>query len=318
MNDFRSDLVTSERRGGDYYLAPAQQLYEWLLAPIEAELTAANIDTLVFAMDEGLRTLPVAALHDGESFLAEKYSLGMVPSLGMLNAQYASLEDAQVLAMGISDFDQHERLAPLPGVPLEVDAINQIWPGADFLNAQFTRQSLVSERQQVPYNVIHLATHAEFNPGNIDTSFVQLWDEKLLLSDLPQLGWQSPAVDLLVLSACNTALGSPEAEMGFAGLAIASGARSAMASLWSVSDIGTLALMNEFYAQLRTAPTKAAALQQAQQALLQGNIRTESGQLVGSETGRIFALPPGLDAPLSNDFSHPYYWSSFTMIGNPW
>jgi len=318
VNDLRSDLITSARRGSDYYLAPAQQLYDWLLAPIEADLASANIDTLVFAMDEGVRTLPIAALHDGESFLAEKYSLGMVPSLGMLDTHYAPLAKAQVLAMGISDFNQYEGLAPLPGVPLEVDAISQIWPGAEFLNEQFTRQSLVSEQQQRPYNIIHLATHAEFKPGSIDNSFVQLWDEKLLLSDLPQLGWQSPAVDLLVLSACNTALGSPEAEMGFAGLAIASGARSAMASLWSVDDIGTLALMNEFYAQLKDSPTKSAALQRAQLALLQGDIRTESGRLVGSETGRTFSLPTGIDVPMSKDFSHPYYWSSFTMIGSPW
>ncbi|MEL7226034.1 MAG: CHAT domain-containing protein, partial [Cyanobacteria bacterium J06576_12] len=121
-----------------------------------------------------------------------------------------------------------------------------------------------------------------------------------------------------VLSACNTALGSPEAEMGFAGLAIASGARSAMASLWSVSDVGTLALMNEFYAQLGNAPTKSSALQQAQRVLLQGDVRIDSGQLMGSELAGSLDLPSGLEPNFASDFSHPYYWSSFTMIGSPW
>ena len=318
VDDFRADLITSARRGANYYLKPAQQLYDWLIAPMEDDLSAANIDTLVFAMDEGLRTLPVAALHSGASFLVEEYSLGMVPSVGMLDPQYVSLAEAQVLSMGMSDFSQHEGLSQLPGVPVEVDAIAASQSGDRFLNEQVTRQRLIRQRQQVPYSVVHLATHAEFNPGRIEDSYIQLWDEALSLGDLHQLGWQSPALDLLVLSACNTALGSPEAEMGFAGLAIASGARSAMASLWSVSDVGTLALMNEFYAQLGNAPTKSSALQQAQRVLLQGDVRIDSGQLMGSELAGSLDLPSDLEPNFASDFSHPYFWSSFTMIGSPW
>ncbi|MEL6453423.1 MAG: CHAT domain-containing protein [Cyanobacteria bacterium J06623_5] len=312
---FRSDLLTSVRRGGDYYLEPAQQLYRWLIAPIEAELEEAAVETLAFSMGEGLRTLPIAALHDGEQFLIEKYSLGMVPSLSLLNTEFEPLDSAQVLAMGASNFDQ---LAPLPGVPVEIDLINELWPGAGFLNENFTRHNLVTQRQASPYQVIHLATHAEFNEGSIDNSYIQLWDEKLLLSQLDQLGWAYPAVDLLVLSACSTALGSPEAEMGFAGLAVASGVRTAMASLWSVNDLGTLALMGEFYNQLKGAPAKSAALRAAQLAMLRKEVHTEDGQLVSAASRSLFSLPPELQRSQASDFSHPYYWSGFTMIGSPW
>ncbi|MEL6939113.1 MAG: CHAT domain-containing protein [Cyanobacteria bacterium J06598_1] len=327
VDRFRSDLATSVRRGGRYYLDPAQQLYEWLLAPVADDLDSAEIDTLIFAMDEGLRTLPVAALHDGNSFLVENYSLGMVPSLGMLGGmldgrsggQQGSLDEAEVLAMGVSDFTQHAQFETLPGVPIELEAINRTWPGANFLNEDFTKQSLIEQRQQTPYGIVHLATHAEFKSGSIDNSYIQLWDEKLLLSELSELGWASPAVELLVLSACNTATGSPDAEMGFAGLAIASGVSSAMASLWSVNDLGTLALMNEFYRQLQGAPTKAQALQQAQSALLTGDIRAENGQLTSLfDPENVLPIPPGLSATNARDFAHPYYWSGFTMIGNPW
>ncbi|MEO1392576.1 MAG: CHAT domain-containing protein [Cyanobacteria bacterium J06634_5] len=303
IRTFRADLLTSVRRGGTPYLSSAQQLHEWLLAPVEAEVGELSIDTLLFAMDTGLRTLPLAALHDGESFLVEKYSLGVVPSLGLLDAGYSSLADAQVLAMGASDFEQ---LAPLPAVPLEVAAIDELWPGSSHLNAQFTQKNLIEQRETLPYEIIHLATHAQFNAGDIDSSYVQLWDKKLSLGDLAQLGWQSPLVELLVLSACSTAVGSPEAEMGFAGLAVASGVRSAMASLWSVNDAGTLALMREFYQQLQRAPTKSEALRAAQLAMLQGN------------EGGVSPHPSELGTLGAVDFSHPYYWSGFTMIGNPW
>ncbi|MEM9946459.1 MAG: CHAT domain-containing protein [Cyanobacteria bacterium P01_D01_bin.36] len=316
ITTFRGDVVSSARRGSDYYLSSAQLLYQWLIAPIESELASASIDTLVFSMDEGLRSLPIAALHDGEQFLVEKYSLGIVPSLSLIDAQYEPMNDAQVLAMGASSF---ERLSPLPAVPVELELINELWPGAAFLNEDFTRQNLVEQRQESPYRLIHLATHAEFKAGSAEDSYIQLWDEQLKLNELHRFGWEYPAVDLLVLSACSTAVGSPEAEMGFAGLAIASGVRSAMASLWSVSDVGTLALMSEFYGQLQVTSTKSEALRAAQLAMLQGEVRTtEDGELMRSASRSGVSLPSELSTLGASDFSHPYYWSGFTMIGSPW
>ncbi|MEM9944576.1 MAG: CHAT domain-containing protein [Cyanobacteria bacterium P01_D01_bin.36] len=312
--DFNNTLITSVRRGTDHYLEPAQQLYEWLIQPIEDELGPGAVDTFLFSMDSGLRSIPIAALHDGQQFLVENYSVGMVPSLSLMDAEYQPIEKKQVLAMGASDFDT---LQPLPAVPAEIETIGQLWQSQKFLNESFTLQNLIQQQSQNPAQIIHLATHAEFNSGDANSSYIQLWNEQLQLSDIHTLGWAQPAVDLLVLSACRTALGNPEAEMGFAGLSIATGVKSALASLWSVSDLGTLALMGEFYDQLRTESTKSEALQQAQLSMLHGDIRVESGQLFSDRTRSTLALPSAL-SDSNPDLSHPYYWSGFTMIGSPW
>ena len=315
IGQFRSTLITSVRRGSKSYLKPAQQLYQWLIKPIEDELGKNAIDTILFSMDSGLRSLPIAALHDGQQFLVEKYSVGMMPSLGLVNTQYQPLDGSQVLAMGASDFSV---LQPLPAVPIEIDIINQLWSGRKFLNETFTRQNLIQQRQQTPFQIIHLATHAEFKPGAADNSYIQLWNEQLNLDDIHTLGWNRPIVDLLVLSACRTAVGNPDAELGFAGLAVASGVKSAMASLWTVDDVGTLALMSEFYHQLRDTRIKSGALRAAQLALLNSETRIESEQLQSGATRQAIALPPEIAVAGDLDFSHPYYWSGFTMIGSPW
>jgi CHAT domain-containing protein len=133
---------------------------------------------------------------------------------------------------------------------------------------------------------------------------------------LRQLGWNNPPVELLVLSACRTALGDEQAELGFAGLAVLAGVKSAMASLWYVSDIGTLGLMTDFYQQLNSAPIKAEALRRTQLAMLKGEVRLEDGKLI--TPGAEISLPPELASQGNQTLEHPYYWSAFTMIGNPW
>jgi CHAT domain-containing protein len=119
-----------------------------------------------------------------------------------------------------------------------------------------------------------------------------------------------------VLSACNTATGNPEAELGFTGLAALSGVKTAMGSLWQVSDLGTLALMSEFYAQLKTQPSRTDALRVAQGNLRDGLVRIEGDRLI--TTQGVVPLPKGLAIEGTMVFSHPYYWSGFTMVGNPW
>lgn len=300
------------------YLASAQQLYRWLIAPIEADLQAEGIDTLVFSMDAGLRSLPLAALHDGQQFLIEKYSIGLVPSLSLTDTRYRSIKDGSVLAMGASTFAEQ---GPLPAVPVELALITQqLWPGKAFLNQDFTLENLKSQRQQQPFEIIHLATHGEFKPGALSNSYIQLSDTKLRLDQLRQLQWNNPPVDLLVLSACRTALGDQNAELGFAGLAVQSGVKTAIASLWYVSDEGTLGLMSEFYRQLRLPEVtiKAEALRQAQIAMLQGQIVIEDGQLRGAGFRGGIDLPPELAEIGVANLAHPYYWSAFTMIGSPW
>lgn len=313
--DFRNNLFTSLRRRSTSYLEPSQQLYDWLIYPLETVLGPEALDTVLFSMDGGLRSLPLAALHDGEQFLVEKYSLGSVPSISLMSSEYKPLAGGNVLAMGASVFKE---LAPLPAVPAEVEAITNLWPGESFLNESFTRENLLQQRQQTPYEIIHLATHAEFKSGTAENSYIQLWDDKLRLSELSHLGWDNPTVELLVLSACQTAVGDPNAEMGFAGLSVVSGVRSAVASLWSVSDAGTLALMAEFYDQLTQSPVKAEALRQAQLAMLNGEVRIEQNHLARGIGVQALALPPDVAALNGADLSHPYYWSGFTMIGSPW
>jgi CHAT domain-containing protein len=149
-----------------------------------------------------------------------------------------------------------------------------------------------------------------------------LWDQKLSIPRLQafvkSIGWNDPKtvpVDLLVLSACKTAIGDANAELGFAGLALATGVKSTLASLWSVSDLGTLALMSEFYNALGQGAGKAQALRKAQLQLLQGKVSLQNGKLITRE-GNALSLPPELAQQSELDLSHPYFWSSFMLFGN--
>jgi CHAT domain-containing protein len=316
VNDLQRQIL---RPNADQYLAPAQQLYQWLIAPMEADLAARRIDTLVFCVGERVRSLPLAALHDGQQFLVEKYDLGLIPALTLTDPQFQALRQVDVLAMGATEFTA---LADLPAVSVELSTVaDELWPGVIHLNADFTKRALQRELAQAQYEIVHLATHAEFQAGDPDQSFIQLWqDEQLNLLELRDLDWRTLPVELLVLSACQTALGNQQAELGFAGLAYQTGVRSALASLWSVSDVGTLALMREFYGQLAQAQggTKAEVLGLTQRAMIHGAVTLADGQLVNSG-GQAIALPANLQAQAANlDLSHPFYWSAFVLVGAPW
>ncbi len=314
--DFEDELLNPRRRRSTAYRQLAQQLHEWLVSPLSEHLETEGIEHLIFSLGQGLRTLPMAALHDGERFLIETYSLGRIPGYLLMDTGSRSLQNAQVLAMGASEFQD---AAPLPAVPLELASIvPRLWQGQSFLNESFTLVNLQEQRQQQDYSIIHLATHAQFQPGDADASYLQFWDQRLSLTGLRELDWQSSPVELLVLSACSTARGDLQAELGFAGLAVQSGIPTVLASLWAVSDLGTLLLMSEFYEQLKTAPTPAVALRRSQLAALRGDLDFTPPPLSDN-------LPPGtlVGSPLPDqverlDLSHPYYWSAFTNIGNPW
>jgi filamentous hemagglutinin family protein len=286
------------------YLAPAQQMYRWLVAPVENDLEELNIENLVFILDTGLRSVPLAAMHDGTGIIIERYSVGLMPSLSLTDTRYVSLQGSSVLAMGASTFTSQ---IPLPAVPTEVEAVAQaLGSGETWLNEEFTLANLQAARARTPYRIVHLATHGEFQTGEPENSYIQLWDEKLNLEQLRSLGWQNPPpVELLVLSACQTALGDRSAELGFAGLAVIAGVKTAMGSLWYVSDAGTLGLMTTFYEQLPQAPIKAEALRRAQLAMFKGEVRIERGQLVTPLAN--IPLPPELDGLRQMDFTHPYY-----------
>ncbi|MEQ9486587.1 CHAT domain-containing protein [Coleofasciculus sp. F4-SAH-05] len=296
------------------YLPAAQQLYQWLISPLEAELELREINNLAFIMDQGLRSLPMAVLHDGNGFIIERYSVGFMPSLSLTDTRYVDVRNLQVLAMGASEFTDQN---PLPAVPVELDAIaDKLWQGQSFLNSRFTPDTLKQARANQPFGIVHLATHGEFKPGKPENSYIQFWNQRLPLDQIRELGLNNPPVELMVLSACRTALGDEEAELGFTGLAIQAGVKSALGSLWYVSDEGTLGLMTGFYEQLKQAPIKAEALRQVQLAMIQGNVRLENGQIV--TPNGTFLLPPQLAELPDQELTHPYYWSAFTLVGSPW
>ncbi|MFP4122501.1 MAG: CHAT domain-containing protein [Coleofasciculus sp.] len=296
------------------YLSSAYRMYQWLIKPITADLAAQDIKYLGFVMDTGLRSIPIAALYDGEQFIIENYSVGLMPSLSLTDTRYQDVTDDSVLAMGASKFRDK---ASLPGVPIELQVIaDQVWQGESFLNEEFTLDNLKQARRKAAYGIVHLATHAEFQAGKPANSYIQLWDNKLRLNQMWQLDWHKPTVELLVLSACRTALGDEEAELGFTGLAVQAGVKSALGSLWYVSDEGTLGLMTTFYENLKQSSTKAEALRKAQLALLRGEVKRQGDRLITTKSS--IPLPLDFPASINQNYSHPYFWSSFTLIGNPW
>jgi filamentous hemagglutinin family protein len=303
--------VTSYRRPRNF-LNSSQQLYQWFIDPLEADLIREEIKNLAFIMDPGIRSLPLAALHDGNQYLIENYSVGLMPTFSLTDTRYVDVKNLQVLAMGAQTFAEQDEL---PSVPAELSIISELWGGESFLNEDFTESNLRKARANNPYGIVHLATHGEFLPGEVSNSYIQFSDGKLTLDQFRTLGLNNPSVELMVLSACKTALGDENAELGFAGLALQAGVKTALGSLWYVSDEGTLALMSNFYRELRQAPIKAEALRQAQLAMIRGEVRLENGELTGS------GLRAGINTSrndFDHDFTHPYYWSGFTMIGNPW
>jgi CHAT domain-containing protein len=317
--EFRAEVGDIRKLNQNGYKQSSQELYNVLIKPLEAELEANGIDVLVFSMDSGLRLLPVAALYDGKQFLIEKYAMGMVPSFGLTDTRYVSPENNSILAMGASEFRQQPAL---PSMPIELKTIvSNPRHGESFLNQKFTIPNFVAQnRRKTPFSIIHLGTHAKFKTGDLNDSYIQFYDGRLKIPQLQrlseQLGWTTSdtPIELLVLSACETALGDKDAELGFAGLSVQAGVKSALASLWNVSDLGTLAMMGEFYDQLGDTLNKSEALRQTQLRMLRGNVKVD-GKQVKLSNGTKVSLPADFpDGTLNLD--HPYFWSAFTLIGN--
>lgn len=316
--EFRSQVTNSKQPKG--YVKSSQQLYNWLIQPIESELEANKIDTLVLALDSGLRILPISALYDGKQFLIEKYAVAIIPSFGLTDVSYNNSQEIPILAMGASQFTNQN---PLPAVPVELETIaKETLANKYFINEEFTIENFIDRNKEKHFGLIHLATHGEFKSGQAENSYIQFFDRKLTLPQFRQvanqLDWlapQTPPVELLVLSACKTAVGDEGVELGFAGLAVGAGVKSAVASLWYVSDWGTLGLMSEFYRQLEQTPLKAQALRKAQLAMLKKQLRLENDRIVLSDGSNVL-LPSELAGTTSLDLSHPYFWSAFTLIGN--
>ncbi|MFN5470448.1 MAG: CHAT domain-containing protein [Pseudanabaena sp.] len=304
--EFRSDLFDSSSND---YLANAQKLYNWIMRPIDAELQARKIDTVVFVMDSLLRVIPASTLHDGKQFLVERYAIANIPSLRLTRLEDRDRKNSRILAMGLTE--SVSGFSALPSVEVEIRTINsELLAGTSLLNKEFTVSNLQAQRLQNDYGIVHLATHGKFVSDNANDSFIQFWDSQLTLERIPRLRFDSPVVEMLTLSACETSVGN---NLGISGLAVDSGARSVLASLWAISDAGTAPLMINFYKLFPEAKTKALALQQAQRSLIDGSLRIENNKIIG-----IQGIPP---ISLNNnvgklDLRHPFFWAPFLLIGS--
>jgi CHAT domain-containing protein/Tfp pilus assembly protein PilF len=283
---FRRQL---ENRTTREFIPHAQQLYDWLIRSLEGDLAASNIDTLVFVPDGPLRSIPMAALHDGKQFLISKYAVATTPGLTLTDPRPLNRERVKVLSSGLTESVQG--YPPLPHVTTELRAIRTLYGGDQLVNKDFLVAGLEKELKENPVSVLHIASHGRFEK-DVAHSFILAFDDKLTMAKLDQyvglFRFRQEPLELLTLSACETAVGDDRAALGLAGVAIKAGARSALATLWSVNDEASSSLVAEFYLQLRD-PTvsKAVALQRAQVKLL-----ADSG------------------------YEHPAYWSPFLLLNN--
>ncbi len=267
-----------------------QQLYDWLIRPAEAQLANSGIKTLAFVLDGSLRNLPMAALYDGKQYLVEKYSIALSPGMQLLQGKSLQEEKLKVITAAVSEARQGFKA--LPGVKTEVKQISAEVTTKELLNERFTDTNLQDVIQTTPFSVLHLATHGQFSSSSADT-FILTWDGKINVKQLDELfqrrnKLESMPVELMVLSACQTAKGDNRAILGLAGVAVRSGARSTLATLWSVKDESTSKFMAEFYKQLsKPGANKAEAVRQTQINFLK-----------------------------DPDFQHPFYWAPFVLVGN--
>ncbi|MBD2209581.1 CHAT domain-containing protein [Nostoc linckia FACHB-104] len=268
----------------------SQQIYDWLIRPAETDQAFKDTKTLVFVLDGRLRNIPMAALYDGKQYLIEKYAVALSPGMQLIAARSLQQNHIDAIVGGISE--SRSGFSALPAVESEVRQISKTVPSSMLLNKQFTSQALADRVKSSSADVVHLATHGQFS-SRLEDTFLLTWDGEVNVKELSELlknrgNEPSKAIELLVLSACDTATGDDRAVLGLAGLAVKSGARSTIATLWPVKDKAAAMLMTRFYDQLRQPNiTKAEALRQAQINLIR-----------------------------QTDFVDPFFWSAFVLVGS--
>jgi len=289
----------------------AQKVYNWLLADLDRDIqrlatnasngqtSSAKVDTLVFVLDDVLRNVPMAMLWDGQQYLVEKYGIALSLGLQLFDPKPIAREPLKVLAAGLSEPPPgaSQEFGALPNVKAEISAIANLGlPTTSLLEQAFTRSTLATSINAAPFNVVHLATHGKFSSRAEDT-FILAADGPINVNDFDTLlrsrdATRAEAIQLLVLSACQTATNDNRATLGLAGFAVRAGARSTLASLRNVSDESTPLIVEAFYQELNNSKeqvTKAEALRRAQVALLKGPRRT---------------------------YQAPQYWAAYVLIGN--
>jgi CHAT domain-containing protein/Tfp pilus assembly protein PilF len=286
--------------------APAQQLYQWLIAPLETALAEAGAETIIYAPDGQLRYIPLAALYTGDQWLIEKYRINNITATSLNELTSNPTAQPELFAGAFSEGEYFVELIQssflgLEFAGIEVANLAALIPGTTALFNQAFNTDTIYDMND--YSVVHLATHAAFVPGAPENSFI-LFGDGTPVSINEVKNWDLSNVELVVLSACETGLGD-ELGNGVEVLGLGyqiqrAGAKAVMASLWRVNDGGTQVLMNLFYTALSQGNTKAEALRLAQMAMIRDSVEPTTGQ------------------PLSQirNLEHPYYWAPFILIGN--
>ena len=288
--DLMVEKIASPSSRKTQYLPINQTIYNWLIRPLEADLANTNVKTLVFVPDGAFRNIPMGSLYDGKQFLIEKYAIALTPGLQLLPSQPLGKGKLQVLTGGISE--ARSGFSALPFVKVELNQIKSEIATKLLLDQNFTTNSIKNAINSTAFPVVHLATHGQFSSKS-DETFILTWDNRLNINQINELlrnreQEKSNPIELLVLSACQTATGDKRAALGLAGVAVRAGARSTLATLWSVSDEATAALMTEFYRQLNDRNiSKSEALRRAQVALLK-----------------------------KPQFQHTRFWAPYILVGN--
>lgn len=286
INRFRKLL---EKRTTHQYKRQAINIYNWLVKPLEQDLEKQQINTLVFIPDGALRTIPLSALYDGKEFLVSRYAVATSPGLTLTDPQPLPRKNIKLLVAGLTEGVQG--FPPLPDVADEVKRIDELYDASLLQNTSFTQNNIEKELNNQTYSIVHVASHGKFKHDVRDT-FLLTYDGKinmdLLEGYMASTAYRERPVELLTLSACQTAMGDDKAALGLGGVAVKAGARSALATLWYINDQASSLLVQNFYTNLKdTGISKAKALQIAQQSLLK-----------------------------DPRFKHPSYWAPFLLIGN--
>ncbi|QZZ22124.1 CHAT domain-containing protein [Leptothermofonsia sichuanensis E412] len=280
-----------EKRSTEEYWMDAARVYDALIRPMEADLQATNPKTLVFVNDGVLRKVPMAALYDGKQFLIQKYAIATTPSLSLTTRRPFNRNHLRALIMGLTL--QQEPFSALPNVERELTEVQKLLGGTKLLNQAFTLKSMQQQLEQTSYSIIHMATHGRFSADPDDT-YLLAYGDRITIDQLEEVlrsRRSRDPVELLTLSACQTATGDNRAALGIAGVAVRAGVKSAVATLWFINDEATVPLIQEFYKQLlKPNVTKAEALRQAQL------------EMIADRDNR--------------QYKHPAVWSPFILIGN--
>ncbi|MFM2432823.1 MAG: hypothetical protein RLZZ511_4037 [Cyanobacteriota bacterium] len=311
------------QRGDKQQLQQAsQQLYQWLIAPIRPQLDQNGVKQIVFSLDRATRYIPMATLHDGKQYLIENFAISTILTAEIDTTDKLSQNRADDPILGLGLTQAVPGFNALPAVTTEIDSIirstdnpkdpNGIYPGRELFDQNFTEDAL--RFNVADYRILHIATHGSFVPGNPEDSFLVLGDGKKL--SIPSIRSLTALANthLVVLSACETGKGGIDKEgievAGIGHYFLLSGAKSVLASLWLVNDPATSLLMREFYGKLAKGNiSKAEAIRQVQIDFLKGKLTAQDAPIRAGAR-------PLVEGSNHNDFTHPYYWAPFILIGN--